>query len=139
MSLVGNAEVTENILKLSERMVMSFCSGVSGSLIHQWAEVTGAATNEVMIRSRKNNGDPGRPAGTVLGASTSIWLPITPKRVFDFLCNLPTRNQVQKAKYFGAISELIKWHGLIFSYLSLHKFDCSCETVGHFAARSHGL
>ncbi|KAG6521993.1 hypothetical protein ZIOFF_019127 [Zingiber officinale] len=90
---IGNAEGTKNILKLSERMVMSFCSGVSGSLIHQWTEVTGAATNEVMIRSRKNNGDPGRPAGTVLGASTSIWLPITPKRVFDFLSNLATRNQ----------------------------------------------
>lgn len=93
--LVGNAEVTKNILKLSERMVMSFCSGVSGSLIHQWTEVTGAATNEVMIRSRKNNGDPGRPAGTALGASTSIWLPIAPKTVFDFLRNVPTRNQAR--------------------------------------------
>ncbi|XP_042439319.1 homeobox-leucine zipper protein ROC2-like isoform X1 [Zingiber officinale] len=90
---IGNVEMTHNILNLSERMAMSFCSGVSGSLIHQWAQVTGAATNDVRIRSRKNNGDPGRPAGTVLSASTSIWLPISPKRVFDFLRSVPSRSQ----------------------------------------------
>lgn len=100
MSLVGDAEATKNILKLSDRMVVSFFSGVSGSVLHQWADKRNVAMNDVKIRGRKNNGDPGRPPGIVLSASTSIWLPIPPKRVFDFLRNVPSRNQVFRLSNF---------------------------------------
>ncbi|KAG6520784.1 hypothetical protein ZIOFF_017844 [Zingiber officinale] len=92
--IVGDdAVATKNILKLSDRMVVCFFSGVSGSVLHQWADRRNVGMNDVKIRGRKNNGDPGRPTGIVLSASTSIWLPIPPKRIFDFLRDVPSRNQ----------------------------------------------
>lgn len=91
---VANPDGTRNILKLAERMVVSFCSGVSGSVAHQWTNISGTVADHVRIRSRNNDGDPGRPLGVVLNASTSIWLPITPKRVFELLRSESLRNEV---------------------------------------------
>jgi homeobox-leucine zipper protein len=44
--------------------------------------------------TRKSVDDPGRPPGIVLSAATSFWLPVPPKRVFDFLRDENTRNEV---------------------------------------------
>ncbi|RZR96232.1 hypothetical protein BHM03_00025196 [Ensete ventricosum] len=38
--------------------------------------------------------DPGRPPGIVLNAATSFWLPVPPKRVFDFLRDESSRSEV---------------------------------------------
>ncbi|RWV99556.1 hypothetical protein GW17_00037530, partial [Ensete ventricosum] len=79
---------------LAERMVVSFCSGVSGSVAHHWTNISGTVADPVRIRSRNNDGVPGRPPGVVLNASTSIWLPVTPKRVFELLRSESLRNEV---------------------------------------------
>ncbi|XP_025981930.1 2-carboxy-1,4-naphthoquinone phytyltransferase, chloroplastic [Glycine max] len=47
-----------------------------------------------LVLARKSVDDPGRPPGIVLSAATSFWLPVPPKRVFDFLRDENSRNEV---------------------------------------------
>lgn len=82
------------MLKLSERMVTSFCAGVCASTSQSWAMVSGSGAEDVRIMMTKSIDDPGRPSGVVLSASTSFWLPITDNRVYDYLCSENSRNEV---------------------------------------------
>ncbi|WOL07739.1 homeobox-leucine zipper protein ROC2-like [Canna indica] len=104
----ANSDAMRSILKLAERMMISFCSGVSGSAAHHWADVSGTVLNDVRIRSRKNNGNPGRPPGVVLSASTSIWLPVAPKRIFNLLRGVPSRNQWDILLHGGMLYEALR-------------------------------
>ncbi|KHN41270.1 1,4-dihydroxy-2-naphthoate polyprenyltransferase, chloroplastic [Glycine soja] len=51
-----------------------------------------------LVLARKSVDDPGRPPGIVLSAATSFWLPVPPKRVFDFLRDENSRNEVCATK-----------------------------------------
>lgn len=82
------------MLRLAERMVTSFCGGVSASTAHQWTTVSGNGAEDVRVMTRKSVGDPGRPPGIVLNAAKSFWLPVPQKRVFDFLRDERSRNEV---------------------------------------------
>lgn len=82
------------MLKLAERMVMSFCAGVGASTAHTWTTLSGSGADDVRVMTRKSMDDPGRPPGIVLSAATSFWLPVPPKRVFDFLRDENSRSEV---------------------------------------------
>ncbi len=82
------------MLKLAERMVVSFCGGVTASVAHQWTTLSGSGAEDVRVMTRKSVDDPGRPPGIVLNAATSFWLPVPPKRVFDFLRDESSRSEV---------------------------------------------
>lgn len=82
------------MLKLAERMVTSFCAGVGSSTAHVWTVLSGSGSDDVRVMTRKSVADPGRPAGIVLSAATSFWLPVSPRRVFDFLRDENSRSQV---------------------------------------------
>lgn len=88
------------MLKLAERMVMSFCAGVSASTTHTWTTLSGSGAEDVRVMTRKSTDDPGRPSGIVLNAATSFWLPIPPKRVFDFLRDENCRNDVRNIQLY---------------------------------------
>ncbi|XP_015060726.1 homeobox-leucine zipper protein HDG2-like [Solanum pennellii] len=91
--LLTTEESRKSVLKLAERMINIFSSGVSATVGNQWTTVSaGNGTDEnVRIMTRKTVGDPSRPPGIVLSAATSFWLPIAPKTVFDYLRNENTR------------------------------------------------
>lgn len=97
-TVINNQEGRKSMLKLSERMVMSFCSGVSASTTHTWTTLSGSGAEDVRVMTRKSVDDPGRPPGIVLNAATSFWLPVPPKRVFDFLRDENSRNEVRNAQ-----------------------------------------
>lgn len=84
------------MLKLAERMVNSFSSGVSATAGNQWTTLSSGNGTDEMVRvmTRQSVDDPGRPPGIVLSAATSFWLPISPKTVFDFLRDENTRTEV---------------------------------------------
>lgn len=82
------------MLKLAERMVMSFCTGVGASTAHAWTTLSATGSDDVRVMTRKSMDDPGRPPGIVLSAATSFWLPVPPKRVFDFLRDENSRSEV---------------------------------------------
>ncbi|KAH1148363.1 hypothetical protein GYH30_043131 [Glycine max] len=83
-TLITNQEGRKSMMKLAERMVISFCAGVSASTAHTWTTLSGTSADD----------DPGRPPGIVLSAATSFWLHVPPKRVFDFLRDENSRNEV---------------------------------------------
>lgn len=82
------------MLKLAERMVLSFCSGVGALTAHTWTTLSGSGADDVRVMTRKSMDDPGRPAGIVLSAATSFWLPIPPRQVFNFLRDENSRSEV---------------------------------------------
>lgn len=84
------------MLKLAERMVTSFCGGVSASTAHQWTTLSGSGAEDVRVMTRKSVDDPGRPPGIVLNAAKSFWLPVLPRRVFDFLRDEGSRSVVHE-------------------------------------------
>ncbi|CAN8308905.1 unnamed protein product [Cochlearia groenlandica] len=78
----------KSMLKLAQRMLFNFCSGISAPSVHSWSKLTvGNVDPDVQVMTRKSVDDPGEPPGIVLSASTSVWLPASPQRLFDFLRN----------------------------------------------------
>jgi len=94
-AVITSIEGRKSMLKLAERMVASFCGGVTASAAHQWTTLSGSGAEDVRVMTRKSVDDPGRPPGIVLNAATSFWLPVPPKRVFDFLRDETSRSEVR--------------------------------------------
>lgn len=92
--VITSPEGRKSMLKLAERMVQSFCSGVGASTAHTWTTLSGSGADDVRVMTRKSMDDPGRPPGIVLSAATSFWIPVTPRRVFDFLRDENSRSEV---------------------------------------------
>ncbi|XP_040379295.1 homeobox-leucine zipper protein ROC2 isoform X2 [Oryza brachyantha] len=106
IGVITSAEGRKSMLKLAERMVMSFCGGVTASVAHQWTTLSGSGAEDVRVMTRKSVDDPGRPPGIVLNAATSFWLPVPPKRVFDFLRDESSRSEWDILSNGGIVQEM---------------------------------
>ncbi|XP_058729612.1 homeobox-leucine zipper protein HDG2-like [Vicia villosa] len=106
VGVITNQEGRKSMLKLAERMVISFCGGVSASTAHTWTTLSGTGADDVRVMTRKSVDDPGRPPGIVLSAATSFWLPVPPKQVFDFLRDENSRNEWDILSNGGAVQEM---------------------------------
>jgi homeobox-leucine zipper protein len=80
LGVIPNPEGRKIILKLVERMVISFCTSVSASTAHTLTTLSGSGAKDVCVMTRKSIDDPGRPLGIILSAATSLWLPVPPKK-----------------------------------------------------------
>ncbi|XP_078174089.1 homeobox-leucine zipper protein ROC6-like isoform X2 [Carex rostrata] len=79
-----------SLLKLAQRMTDSFCSGVCNTGMRKWDRLPQGwetSNGDVRVLSRRATSDPGEPPGVVLLCSTSLWLPVAPQRLFDYLRN----------------------------------------------------
>ncbi|KAM7270615.1 hypothetical protein ACFE04_029829 [Oxalis oulophora] len=106
VGVITNQDGRKSMLKLAERMVISFCAGVSASTAHTWTTLSGTGADDVRVMTRKSVDDPGRPPGIVLSAATSFWLPVPPKRVFDFLRDENTRSEWDILSNGGVVQEM---------------------------------
>ncbi|KAG6416511.1 hypothetical protein SASPL_123942 [Salvia splendens] len=106
VGVISSPEGRKSMLKLAERMVMSFCSGVGASTAHTWTTLSGSGADDVRVMTRKSMDDPGRPPGIVLSAATSFWLPVSPKRVFDFLRDENSRSEWDILSNGGLVQEM---------------------------------
>ncbi|KAJ1272895.1 hypothetical protein BS78_06G237900 [Paspalum vaginatum] len=106
IGVITSTEGRKSMLKLAERMVMSFCGGVTASAAHQWTTLSGSGAEDVRVMTRKSVDDPGRPPGIVLNAATSFWLPVPPKRVFDFLRDESSRSEWDILSNGGMVQEM---------------------------------
>ncbi|KAK4364216.1 hypothetical protein RND71_015574 [Anisodus tanguticus] len=104
--VITSPEGRKSMLKLAERMVMSFCSGVGASTAHTWTTLSGSGADDVRVMTRKSIDDPGRPPGIVLSAATSFWLPVSTNRVFDFLRDENSRNEWDILSNGGLVQEM---------------------------------
>ncbi|GJR50480.1 homeobox-leucine zipper protein meristem L1-like protein [Tanacetum coccineum] len=106
VGVITTLEGRKSMLKLSERMVLSFCSGVGASTTHTWTTLSGSGADDVRVMTRKSVDDPGRPPGIVLSAATSFWIPVPPKRVFDFLRDENSRSEWDILSNGGVVQEM---------------------------------
>lgn len=75
-------------------MTWSFCHAIGASSYHIWNKVTSKTGEDIRVSSRKNLNDPGEPLGVILCAVSSVWLPLSPSVLFDFLRDEARRNEV---------------------------------------------
>ncbi|KAA8533755.1 hypothetical protein F0562_031272 [Nyssa sinensis] len=96
-----------SILKLAQRMTRNFCAGVCAT-VHNWEVLQiGNLGEGAKLMTRKNVDDPGEPAGVVLSATTSVWMPISRQHLFDFLRNEQLRNEWDILSHGGPMQEVI--------------------------------
>lgn len=106
-----NAAITasgrRSMLKLAQRMTDNFCAGVCASTVHKWNKLSaGNVDEDVRVMTRKSVDDPGEPPGIVLSAATSVWLPISPQRLFDFLRDERLRSEWDILSNGGPMQEM---------------------------------
>ncbi|KAG9456147.1 hypothetical protein H6P81_000655 [Aristolochia fimbriata] len=82
-----------SILKLAQRMTSNFCRSVGASSYHTWSKLSTKDGDGIRVASRKNVNDPGEPVGLILCAVCSIWLPLAPNLLFEFLKDETRRNE----------------------------------------------
>ncbi|KAE9597446.1 putative transcription factor & lipid binding HD-SAD family [Lupinus albus] len=80
---ITSPEGKRSTMKLSQRMVTSFCANISTSNGQKWTILSGLDEVGVRVSIHKST-DPGQPNGVVLSAATTIWVPIPPHIVFNF-------------------------------------------------------
>ncbi|XP_065007410.1 homeobox-leucine zipper protein ROC5 isoform X2 [Musa acuminata AAA Group] len=97
-----------SMLKLAQRMTDNFCAGVCASSAHQWNKLRGGVDigEDVRVMTRQSVANPGEPPGVVLSAATSVWLPVAPQRLFDFLRNERLRSQWDILSNGGPMQEM---------------------------------
>lgn len=96
------------MLKLAERMTRNFCAGVCPSTLHDWKKLSsvGKVDEDVRVMTRKSVDDPGEPPGIVLSAATCVWLPISSRRLFDFLHDETLRREWDILSNGGPMQEM---------------------------------
>ncbi|XP_062090255.1 homeobox-leucine zipper protein ANTHOCYANINLESS 2 isoform X2 [Humulus lupulus] len=96
-----------SMLKLAQRMTDNFCAGVCASTVHKWNKLNaGNVDEDVRVMTRKSVDDPGEPPGIVLSAATSVWLPVSPQRLFDFLRDESLRSEWDILSNGGPMQEM---------------------------------
>ncbi|KAI3518904.1 hypothetical protein L1887_07793 [Cichorium endivia] len=81
-------QVTRTCLKgLARRMINIFCAGVCLTGGQRWNLVS----NAPRIMTRRSMNGPGEPSGTILSATSSVWIPTTHRHLFDLLLNKDMR------------------------------------------------
>ncbi|KAJ1392598.1 START domain [Sesbania bispinosa] len=96
-----------SMLKLAQRMTNNFCAGVCASTVHKWNKLNaGNVDEDVRVMTRKSVDDPGEPPGIVLSAATSVWLPVSPQRLFDFLRDERLRSEWDILSNGGPMQEM---------------------------------
>jgi homeobox-leucine zipper protein len=91
-------------------MMENFCSGVSASSAREWSKLdglTGSIGADVRVMVRKSVDAPGVPLGVVLSAATSVWIPVTTERLFNFLHNEGLRAEWDILSNGGLMQKMI--------------------------------
>ncbi|OWM64362.1 hypothetical protein CDL15_Pgr020328 [Punica granatum] len=81
--VISLCEGRRSIMKLAWRMVKNFCATLSMSGKLDFPQLSEVNNSGVRISIRKST-SLGEPGGTIVGAATSLWLPVPPQRLFNF-------------------------------------------------------
>jgi homeobox-leucine zipper protein len=105
---VPTADGRRSMLKLAQRMTNNFCAGVSASTLHTWTTLASSSGEDdgVRVMTRNSIDNPGEPHGIILSAATSIWLPVSPQRVFHFLRDESLRSKWDILSNGGVVTEM---------------------------------
>ncbi|GAV85073.1 Homeobox domain-containing protein/START domain-containing protein [Cephalotus follicularis] len=97
-----------SMLKLAQRMTNNFCAGVCASSMRKWDKLRVENMGEdVRVLTRKRINDPGEPPGVVLSAATSVWMPVSRQRLFNFLRDERMRSAWDILSNGGPMHEMV--------------------------------
>lgn len=85
-----------SFLKLGDRLMRSFCGNVSGTAGNPWTRMAlfpGSTDVRVMVE-HNTEGTVNKPRGTTVVFTTTVWLEVSPDRLFNFLRHGNSRNEV---------------------------------------------
>lgn len=85
-------------MRLAHRMVKLFCASLSMSGKLDFPQLSEVTNSGVRVSVRKSI-EQGQPAGMIVSAATSLWLPIPPQSVFNFFKDEKMRVQVCYSSY----------------------------------------
>ncbi|XP_044467845.1 homeobox-leucine zipper protein ANTHOCYANINLESS 2 isoform X1 [Mangifera indica] len=103
-----NSNGRKSMLKLAHRMTYNFCAGVCASTVRRWDKLrVGNVSEDVRVLTWKNINDPGEPPGVVLCAATSVWIPATTQRLFDFMRDERMRSEWDILSNGGPMQEMV--------------------------------
>jgi homeobox-leucine zipper protein len=107
LAWVPTADGRRSMLKLGQRMTNSFCAAVSASAAHSWTTLASSGENDdVRVMTRNSIDNLGEPHGTILSAATSLWLPVLPQRVFEFLRDESLRSEWDILSNGGSVTKM---------------------------------
>ncbi|XP_066371669.1 homeobox-leucine zipper protein ROC8-like [Miscanthus floridulus] len=98
-------EGKRSMMKLSQRMVSSFCASLSSSPLQRWTLLSGTTDVSVRVSTHRST-DSGQPNGVVLSAATSIWLPVPGDHVFAFVRDENARSQWDVLSHGNQVQEV---------------------------------
>ncbi|KAF5198278.1 Homeobox-leucine zipper protein hdg5 [Thalictrum thalictroides] len=93
LGVIPTPEARKNLMKLSQRMIRTFCFNISTAGGQSWTAISDSAEDTVRITTRKMT-EPGQPGGLILGAVSTTWLPFSHQQVFDLLRDERRRSQL---------------------------------------------
>lgn len=100
-TVIPTPEAKQSTMKLTQRMVERFCAAFSGSIANKWLVLSGPNDAHQVYFHKANSFGFG---GEILSATTSVWLPFHPDRLFGFLKDEQNRNLVHPLQLTETIS-----------------------------------
>ena len=89
-------------------MVDNFCAGVCASTVRKWDKLhVDNIGEDVRVMTRKSMDDPGEPPGVILSAATSVWIPVSQNRLFEFLRDERLRSEWDILSHGGPMQEMV--------------------------------
>ncbi|KAK9268582.1 hypothetical protein L1049_000336 [Liquidambar formosana] len=82
-----------SLFRLADRMVRGFCDDFCGSKENMWRPFPMAGLDDIKLMTRDSMDEPGKPPGTVIIVSTSVWISASVDELFDFLRDGNSRNK----------------------------------------------
>ncbi|MED6180914.1 hypothetical protein PIB30_014469 [Stylosanthes scabra] len=98
-----------SMLKLAQRMASNFFSGICLSSSQKWdTHHLDNVGDDMKVMTRKNIDVPSEPPSIVLCAATSVWMPVSRQRVFDFLRDERMRGEWVILSGIGQMKEMLR-------------------------------
>ncbi|KAK8965140.1 Homeobox-leucine zipper protein ROC3 [Platanthera guangdongensis] len=105
LGVIPTSEARKNIMKLSQRMVKTFCAGITANGGQSWTALSDSPNDTIRVMTRKNT-LPGQPNGVILSAVSTTWLPFPYHQVFDLLTDEHRRSQLDALSSGNSLHEV---------------------------------
>ncbi|CAN6288682.1 unnamed protein product [Urochloa humidicola] len=105
LGVIRTPEARTNMMKLSQRMITTFCANISASGSQSWTALSESTEDTIRVATRKNT-DPGQPSGVILTAVSTSWLPFSHQQVFELLADEQQRCQLEILSNGGSLHEV---------------------------------
>ncbi|TKV94743.1 hypothetical protein SEVIR_9G315700v4 [Setaria viridis] len=105
LGVIRTPEARTNMMKLSQRMITTFCANISASGSQSWTALSESTEDTIRVTTRKNT-DPGQPSGVILTAVSTSWLSFSHQQVFELLADEQQRCQLEILSNGGSLHEV---------------------------------